>query len=167
MARPTERPPADAPARPQGGGPARPPGRAPAPPEPDPVVQQRAWASAALGVLSLLGLSLGGGLRRAPLVVIVTLLIGAAAIWLGGSAIRRAARARAGRPRPGVWGLVLGILGVALSAIMLIGYALFWTQLTAYSNCLSGANTVSAQQACQHQFSQSVTNQLKSWQGAG
>jgi hypothetical protein len=130
-------------------------------------VQQWAWASVTLGVLSLLGLTLGGGLRRAVLVVIVTLLIGAGATWLGGTASRRAARDRSARPRAAVWGTVLGILGLAFSAIMLIGYALFWHQLSAYSNCLNGANTVSAQQACQHQFSQSLTNQIKSWQGAG
>ncbi len=130
-------------------------------------MQQRAWAALTMGVLSLIGLSLGGGLRRAILVVIVTLLIGAGAVWLGATATRRARRGRTARPRAAVWGTVLGSLGLAFSALMLIGYALFWSQLTAYSNCVSGANTVSAQQACQHQFSQSVTNQIKIWQGVG
>ena len=158
MARPTERPRTVRPTGP--GGPGGPP---PAPPEP--ALQQRAWAALTLGLLSLVGLSLAGGQRRAVFVIIVTLLIGALATWLGGSTIRRARRGGTARPRGAVGGTVLGAMGLAFSAIMLIGFAVFWTELTTYSNCLNGATTVSAQQACQHQFSQSVTNQIRSLQG--
>jgi hypothetical protein len=41
---------------------------------------------------------------------------------------------------------------------------LFWSELSAYSNCLGGANTVTAQQACQHQFSQTISNDIRSLQ---
>jgi hypothetical protein len=157
MARPTERP---RPVRPPGPG-----GRPPAPP--DPVLQQRAWAALTLGVLSLIGLSLAGGQRRAVYVIAVTLLIGALATWLGGTAMSRARRGGTARPRGAVAGTVLGSMGLAFSAIMLIVFAVFWSELTTYSNCLSGATTVSAQQACQQQFSQSITDQIKSLQGAG
>jgi hypothetical protein len=37
---------------------------------------------------------------------------------------------------------------------------MFWPQLQQYANCLSGANTVSAQQACQQQLSSSVGSEL-------
>jgi hypothetical protein len=130
-------------------------------------VQHRAWAALTLGVLSLLGLSLTGSLGRAVYVFIVTLFLGVLAIWLGGSAIARARRGGTARPRGAVAGIVLGSLGLAFSAIFLIGFAVFWPQLSAYSKCLSGANTVSAQQACQHQFTQSITSQIQSLQGGG
>jgi len=52
--------------------------------------------------------------------------------------------------RPGRW-LIYAIL---------IGFALFWPQLTRYSNCLEGANTFTAQQACQQQLSKSVQNEM-------
>jgi hypothetical protein len=130
-------------------------------------VQQRAWAALTLGVLSLLGLSLAGGLRRAVYVIIVTFLIGALAAWLGGSAMARARRGGTARPRGALAGTILGCLGLAFSAVMLIAFALIWKELSAYANCLSGANTLSAQQACQRQFSQSLTSQIRSMQPGG
>jgi hypothetical protein len=157
MARLTER---SRPVRPAGSG-----GRPPAPPEP--ALQQRAWAAVTLGALSLIGLSLAGGQRRAVYVIVVTLLIGALATWLGSTAIRRARRSGTARPRGAVGGTVLGSMGLAFSAIMLIVFAVFWSELTTYSDCLSGATTMSAQQACQQQFSQSITNQIRSLQGGG
>jgi hypothetical protein len=163
MARPTER---SRPVRPTGAGGAGGSGGRPAAP-PDPALQQRAWAALTLGALSLIGLSLAGGQRRAVYVIVVTLLIGALATWLGGSAMSRSRRSGTARPRGAVGGTVLGSMGLAFSAIMLIVFAVFWNELTTYSNCLSGATTVSAQQACQQQFSQSITNQIKSLRGGG
>lgn len=131
----------------------------------EPAVQQRAWAALTLGLLSLLGLSLAGGLRRAIYVIAVTLLIGALAAWLGGSSIARARQGGTARPRGAVGGTVLGALGLTFSALMLLAFALFWTELSAYQNCLAGANTLSAQHACSRQFRQSVTSQLRVVQG--
>ena len=59
-------------------------------------------------------------------------------------------------------GTILGILGLSFSAVTLIVFAMFWNELSAYSNCLSGANTVTAQQACQHQFSQTISSDIRS-----
>ena len=115
-------------------------------------------------MLSLLGLSLAGGLRRAVYVIAAAFVLGALAAWLGGTAMSRARRAGSARPRGAVAGLTLGILGLAFSAIAMIVFAIFWKELSAYSNCLSGANTLTAQQACQHQFSQTITNEIKSLQ---
>jgi hypothetical protein len=120
-----------------------------------------------LGVLSLVGLSLAGGMRRAVYVIIVTLLVGAVSAWLGGTALSRARRDGTARPRGAIGGTILGILGLAFSAIMLIVFALFWNELSTYSSCLSGANTLTAQRACQHQFSQTISNELRSLRPGG
>jgi hypothetical protein len=120
-----------------------------------------------LGVLSLVGLSLAGGMRRAVYVIIATLLMGAVSTWLGGTALARARRGGTARPRGAIGGTILGILGLAFSAIMLIVFALFWNELSAYSSCLSGANTLTAQRACQHQFSQTIGNELRSLRPGG
>jgi predicted PurR-regulated permease PerM len=144
---------------------ARPPRRPASPP--DPVVQQRAWTAMAMGALSLGGLFLASGLRHAIYVVIGTLVIGAVAAWLGSTAMSQARKARTGRPRGAVAGLVLGLLGLAFSGLALIVFAMFWTQLSAYWNCSSGANTLTAQQACQHQLSQTISNEFGSFAPSG
>lgn len=117
----------------------------------------------ALGVLSLLGLFLASGLRHAIYVVAGTLAIGALAAWLGSTAMSRARRGRSGRPRGAVAGVILGLLGLAFSGLTLIVFALFWNQLSAYWNCSSAANTLTAQRACQHQLSQTISKDFGSF----
>ena len=114
----------------------------------------------AMGTLSLLGLFLASGLRHAVYVIAGTLVIGAVAAWLGGTARSQARRAGTGRPRGAVAGIVLGLLGLAFSGLALFVFAVFWNQLSTYWNCTSGANTLTAQQACQHQLSQTITNEF-------
>ena len=136
------------------------PGRRQLPP-PEPAVRQRALAALALGVLSLIGLLLGlGNLHRGIYVLALTLLFALAAIWLGVTASRKARRSGTARPRWAVGGVVLGGLGLALSALWLLVLAVFWPQLNAYYTCMSGANTVAAQQACHNQFTNSVGNEV-------
>src|ERR1700727_1990935 len=137
---------------------ARPPQRPSSPPSV--AVQQRAWTAMAMGALSLLGLFLASGLRHAVYVIAGTLVIGAVAAWLGGTARFQAGRAGTGRPRGAVAGIVLGLLGLAFSGLALFVFALFWTQLSNYWNCTSAATTLPAQQACQHQLSQTITNEF-------
>jgi len=130
-------------------------------PPPDPALRQQALAAVVLGVLSLLGLALGlGNLRRGVFVAVLTLLFTVTAIWLGVVANRRARRSGTARPRGAVSGIVLGGFGLAFSALWLLILAVFWPQLTAYSNCMSSANTVAAQQVCRTQFSNSVGNEI-------
>ena len=130
-------------------------------PPPDPAVRQRALAAVMLGLLGLIGLALGlGNLRRGIFVAVLTLLVGAIAIWLGVSANRSARRAGTARPRGARAGVVLGGLGLAFSAFWLLILAVFWPQLNTYSNCLNEANTVSAQQACHTQFTNSVGSEI-------
>jgi hypothetical protein len=114
-----------------------------------------------LGVLGLLGLALGlGNLHRGIYVAVLTLLFGATAIWLGAGANRSARRSGTARPRGARAGVVLGGLALAFSAFWLVILAVFWPQLNTYYSCLSGANTVAAQQACRSQFTNSVGNEL-------
>src|SRR5208282_833853 len=137
-----------------------PPARRQLPP-PDPAVRQRALAALIIGVLSLAGLMLGlGNLRRGVYVAVLTLLFGVAAIWLGVTASKKARRSGTARPRWAVGGVVLGGLGLALSALWLLVLAVFWPQLSAYYTCMTGANTVAAQQACHTQFTNSVSGEI-------
>jgi ABC-type amino acid transport system permease subunit len=139
-------------------------GRRPLPPA-DPAVRQRALAALFLAVLSLIGLMLGlGNLRRGIFVAILTLVFAAVAIWLGVTSSRKARRSGTARPRGAVSGVVLGVFGLAISALWLMVLAVFWPQLTAYSNCIAGANTVTAQQACHDQFTNSVGNEMSIFQ---
>ena len=148
---------------PGGGGPQRTgmlPNRRQLPP-PDPAMRQRALAALALGVLSLIGLMLGlGNLRRGIVVAAVTLLFAVVAIWLGVTAGKQARRAGTARPRGAVSGVVLGGFGLAFSALWLLILAVFWPQLSTYSNCMNGANTVTAQQVCHNQFTKSVGGEI-------
>ncbi len=117
-----------------------------------------------LGFLSLIGLFLARGGRHDIYVVVGTLVIGAVAVWLGSTAMSRARRGRTGRPRGALPGLILGALGLALSGLALIVFAVFWNQLSAYWSCTSGANTLVAQQACQHQLSKTISNEFGSFE---
>ncbi len=137
-----------------------PPGARPPRPPADPALQQRAWAARMLAVISLFGMMMIGNVRRGVYVVAVACIIAAIALWLSVSAMSRARRGGTRRPRGAVFATVLGVAGLTFSAFALIGFALFWPQLTQYSDCLSGANTVSAQQACQQQLSNSVGNEV-------
>jgi len=124
-------------------------------------LRQRALAALLLAVLSLIGLMLGlGNLHRGIFVAALTLVFAAVAIWLGVTSSRRARRSGAARPRGAVSGVVLGVLGLAISALWLMVLAVFWPQLSAYYNCLGGANTVTAQQACHDQFTNSVGGEM-------
>ncbi len=123
---------------------------------PDPALRQRAWAAFTLGLLSVIGLFFLNGLQRGVYVVVVSLAFGGVAVWLGVTTCRRARRGGMTRPRGAMSGAVFGGLGTVLSATCLIVFAVFWPQLKAYSSCLTSANTVAAQQACQNQFIHSI-----------
>jgi len=135
-------------------------------PPPDPALRQRALVAFALGALSLVGLALGlGNLRRGVYVAVLSLLFAVTAIWLGAWANRSARRNGTARPRGGVSGIVLGGFGLAFSTLWLLALAMFWPQLSTYSNCMSGANTVAAQQACHTAFTNSVGGEISVLEG--
>ena len=114
-----------------------------------------------LGGLSLVALMLGlGNLHRGIYVAVLALLFAVAAIWLGVTASKKARRGGTARPRWAAGGVVLGSLGLALSALWLLVLAVFWPQLSTYYTCMNGANTVTAQQACHDQFTKSVGSEI-------
>jgi hypothetical protein len=130
-------------------------------PPPEPAVRQRALAALLLGALSLIGLSFGlGNLGRGIYVAILALLFAAAAVWLGVTASKTARGSGTAQPRLAVGGVVLGGLGLAFSALWLLVLAVFWSQLNTYYSCMGGANTVTAQQACHKQFTDSVGSEI-------
>jgi hypothetical protein len=139
----------------------RPAGRPPGPSQPlrppEPAARQRALAALALGILSLLSLlGIGSNFHRGIYLVAFSLLVGLSACWFGVTAMRKARHSVTMRPRGAVAGTVLGVIGALLSTILLIALAAFWPQLTTFSQCLSAANTPSAQQACLNQLHRSV-----------
>ncbi len=156
MAKLTDQQPPSRYSPPRAPGAARPP-HVPA----DPALQQRAWAALMLAVLSLLSLMLIGNLRRGVYVVAVALVIAVIALWLALATMSRARRGGTGRPRGATLAVVVGGAGFVFSGFMLAGYAMFWPQLTQYANCLNGANTVSAQQACRQQLDNSVNGEIR------
>jgi hypothetical protein len=130
-------------------------------PPPDPALRQRWIAALSLAALSLIGLALGlGNLHRGIYVAVLTMIFALTAIWLGATAVRQARRGGTLRPRGAVSGIVLGCFGLAISAIWLLALAVFWPQLNAYYNCLASANTVTAQQVCHSQFTNSVSGEI-------
>src|SRR6266436_4549617 len=83
-------------------------------PPPEPPVRQRALTGLLLGVLSLIGLTLGlGNLRRGIFVAILTLIFAAAAIWLGVTATRKARR---GGPGVDVDPVAVGVVSLVALA---------------------------------------------------
>lgn len=125
---------------------------------PDPVHQQRSVAALFLAVLSLFGVLGLSNFQRGIYVVVFALAAGVMAIWLAATAIRRARRGGTAGPRGAGLTIMVGGIGVLVSAILLAGFALFGRQASTFSQCLSGANTVAAQQACQSQFTRAIKN---------
>jgi hypothetical protein len=93
-------------------------------------------------------------------VIGIAIVIAATALWLATTAMTRARRIGSSRPRGAVFATVLGSIGIALGALVLVVCATFWPQVTRYSSCESAATTTSAQHACYQQFRDAVTSQL-------
>lgn len=121
-----------------------------------PATRQRAVAALFLALLSLFGLLGLNNLQRGIYIAAFALVAGALAVWLGGTSISRARRAGTMSPRASVTAIAVGAIGVLLSGLLLIGFATFSKQVANYTQCLSGANTIAAQQACQNQFVHAV-----------
>jgi hypothetical protein len=112
-------------------------------------------------MLSLAGfLGLNFNAHRGILIVLYALLAGATALWLGLSAIMRARRNRTARPRGSVVATAIAGLGIGLSAALLLAFALFGQQMSAYGRCFSGANTIAAKQSCYNQFSHTLSHRI-------
>ena len=124
----------------------------------DPLLQQRSVAALFLALLSLFGVLGLSNFQRGVYIVAFALVAGAMAVWLAATALRRARHRGTAGPRGSVVALVIGGVGVLISAVLLAGFALFGKQVSTFSRCLSGANTVAAQQMCRTQFSRAIEN---------
>jgi hypothetical protein len=82
------------------------------------------------------------------------------AVVLAVSAQRAAKRSGTRRPRGALAGLALGVIGLLVSGFALLGFLIFGQQIDQYSNCMDGANTVSAQQTCQNQLDHAIDNRI-------
>jgi len=138
------------------------PGKAAVPAEP--ALQQRALAALLLALLSLAGLFSLNYLQRGIYLVAYALLAGLMAMWLAVTALARARRGRTTRPRGSIIATVIAGVGIILSVIMLIAFAVFGKQLTSYGRCLSLASTSADRQACQTQFIHAVNRELTTLQ---
>jgi len=122
-----------------------------------PALQQRAWAGLMLALISLVGLLLlSGNARRGIVVLSVTLVIAAVGLWLAITAMSRSRQEGGARPRLAVLATVLSVAGTGISALALLAFILFWPQISKYQNCMAGANTVAAQDACKQQLNNSL-----------
>ncbi len=110
---------------------------------------------------------MGSNFHRGVYLVAFSLVVGIGGCWLGLTALRQARRGATARPRGAIFGMVFGVFGGLLSAVLLIAFAVFWTQLSQYSRCLAGANTLSAQQACMNQLNKSVNGEIARIGGGG
>jgi predicted PurR-regulated permease PerM len=124
----------------------------------DPPLQQRSVAALFLALLSLFGVLGLSNFQRGVYVVAFALVAGTMAVWLAATAMRRARRRGTAGPRGSVVAIVIGGVGVLISAVLLAGFALFGKQASTFSECLSGANTVAAQQTCRTQFTRAIEN---------
>lgn len=140
----------------------QPPGARPPRIPADPALQQRSWAALIMAMLGLFAVLMtnSGNVRRGVYVIALALIVALLALWLAISSMSRARRGGTGRPRGVILATVLGTVCCVFSGSVLLGFVLFWPQLTQFSDCLSGANTVAAQQACQQQLSNSVGSEV-------
>ncbi len=122
----------------------------------DPPLRQRALAALLLSVLSLFGLLGVSNFQRGVYIVGFALVAGLLGIWFAATALARTRRAGTAGPRGSVTAIVIGGIGVLLSGLLLLGFVLFGTQASTFSRCLSGANTLAAQQTCKNQFIHSI-----------
>lgn len=147
---PGQRPPALGQPRPRAG-------RAQPTRAPDKELRQRAIASLVLGALALVALlGLSGDLHRGIYLLMFSAVIGLGSCVIGITAVRKARKTGSFRPRGAVGGIVLGTLAALVSIPILVTYLAYPTQVTNYVNCLSQAQTSSAQQACMNRFYKSI-----------
>jgi hypothetical protein len=124
---------------------------------PDRELRQRAIASLVLGVLSLVAFyGLRGHLRHFAYPLLFSAVVGVASVVIGITALRKARRTGAYRPRGAIGGIVLGTLAALLSIPTLIFYLIFPRQVDNYFTCLSQAQSASSDRACMDKFSRSI-----------
>ena len=142
--------------------PAKPRAAAPA----EPATQQRALAALLVALLSLTGLLALSNPQRGVYLVGYALLAGVVAMWLAVTSLARARRSRTARPHGSATATAIAGVGILLSAVLLLAFAVFGQQLSAYGRCLSEAGTATAQQACRVQFTHALNREMSALRAA-
>ncbi|NYE49756.1 hypothetical protein HDA32_004876 [Spinactinospora alkalitolerans] len=87
------------------------------------------------------------------------LLLSAFGIIQGRKA-RRAAKASNGQAPGALMSMIVGWMGVVLSLFMIIGYAVFWTEYSAYGECSARAHTEALQSECDDALQEALAERL-------
>jgi hypothetical protein len=132
----------------------------------EPAAQQRAVAALLVALLSLTGVLALGTPQRGVFLVGYALLAGVVAMWLAVTAQVRARRGRTARPHGSVAATAIAGVGILLSVVLLLAFAMLGQQMAAYGRCLSEAGTSAARQACQAQFTRAVNKEISRLQAA-
>jgi hypothetical protein len=133
--------------------------RGPAAPA-EPALQQRAVAALFVALLSLAGLVGLNNWNHGIYIVLFALLAGVVSLWLAGTSLSRAGKARAARPHGAIAAVAIGSVGVLMSALLLAAFALLGNQLAQYGRCMNAANTISTQQSCTTQFNNMLAREI-------
>jgi hypothetical protein len=141
------------------------PGRPQAAPA-EPAAQQRALAALLVALLSLTGVLALGFPQRGVYLAGYALLAGVVAMWLAVTALARARRSRTARPHGSAAATAIAGLGILLSTMLLLAFAVFGGQLSAYGRCLSDAGTTTARQACQAQLTRTLNQEMSALRSA-
>ncbi len=124
-------------------------------------------AALLLALLSLAGLLSLNYLQHGIYLAAYALLAGLMAMWLAVTSLTRARRSRTARPRGSVTATVIAGVGIVLSVVMLLAFAVFGKQLNTYGRCLSAASTSADRQTCQSQFIHAVNRELTTLRANG
>lgn len=94
-----------------------------------------------------------------PVGLLLGLALDVAAVTVGIRTLRRARRQRSRAPGAR-GGLVLGCVGLGLGVVLGSFTAVFWGELQRYQQCLNGAITVEAREACETQVREDLGDRL-------
>jgi hypothetical protein len=94
-----------------------------------------------------------------PLGAIPGIAFSVAGLILGIRA-RRAAVAARSSEAAGVVSVVVGSIGLAMTLVIGAFWVLLWNELSTYQDCTRGANTLTAEHACQQQLEDSVRDRF-------
>jgi len=85
--------------------------------------------------------------------------LGIAAIVVGARARKRGQQAHQAVPGA-MTGIVLGIVSSVFASLLIVSAAVFWEELVEYQDCVSGANTNTAREACQREFEERLVERV-------
>jgi cytochrome bd-type quinol oxidase subunit 2 len=109
-----------------------------------------------LGLMAVvLAIEIMNLMMSAPPLVVLAPIAGVAAVVLGVRA-RRRARANDRRAPGSVGGITFGIIGLAFSVLLFASLAAVWPEFSAFRTCTEGANTITAQSACNKTFTEDL-----------